>query len=101
MGDFLAQANLANDTDFLKKVKIATKKIATFVVGEDFQGKEIKGSKRHKLGVEVLTGDMTSFFAEAIVAANANLVLASTDQQIQDEVSNVFNDLAGVMLSEI
>lgn len=102
MGTFLEQATLLENEDFLKRIKIAVNKVATQVVGEivDPQ-KEILASKRNKLGVQILNGEMTQPFAKAIVSANTDININSTDSDLEFMASSVFNDIAGVMQNEL
>jgi len=101
MGTFLEQAVLAENSDFLKRVKIAAKKTATAIVGEPIdENKLILADKRHKLGYQVLNGDMTQVFTEAIVSANTSINENSTDSDLEFMASTVFNDIAGVKITE-
>ena len=101
MGKFLEQAELAENPNFLKTVKIATKKVAVAIVGEAINQDKLEyHNKRHKLATQVLTGDMTQQFAEAIAAFNPSITIESPDGDIEFLVTAVFNDLAGVMSTE-
>jgi len=101
MGNFLEQANLLEVEDFMKRVKIAVKKTAVNVVGEALNPDKIElGDKRHKLGYQILNGDMTKVFAEAIVSANTDISLASQDGDLEFMAASVFNDIAGVKITE-
>ncbi|MBK7883524.1 MAG: hypothetical protein IPJ81_06795 [Chitinophagaceae bacterium] len=101
MGTFLEQAQLLDNEDFLKRIKIAIKKTATNVIGEIFdKNKESLFDKRHKLGTQVLNGNMTNIFADAIVSNNTDINLNSTDSDLEFMASSVFNDIAGVKITE-
>ena len=102
MGTFLEQAQLLTNEDFLKRVKIAVIKIATQVAGEVIDpNKTMLGEKRHKLAHQILIGDMTLNFAKAIVSANTDINAESTDADLEFMGSSVFNDIAGVKITEI
>lgn len=102
MGSFLEQAQLLDNVDFLKRIKIAVKKTATNVVGEVYDpNKQDLFEKRHKLGYQVLNGDMSILFAEAIVSNNTDININSTDNDLEFMASAVFNDLAGVKMTEL
>jgi hypothetical protein len=101
MGNYLEQATLLESEDFIKRVKIAVKQIATFVSGEAFNDqKESLYDKRHKLAYQVLNGNMTTVFAENLVSYNANVSIDSTDQYLADNISAIFNAIAGVKITE-
>lgn len=98
MGTFLEQAELVENLDFLKRVKIAIKKSATSILGEAVDSQHIvKHEKRHKLAFSVLNStDLTKMFAEAIVATNTDINLNSLDGDLEFMVATVFDDIAGV-----
>lgn len=101
MGTYLDQAKLLENEDFIKRVKIAVKKTATYVVGEAIDPAKLElADKRHKLGYQILNGDMTTVFAEAIVSNNTDININSTDSDLEFMASIVFNDIAGVKITE-
>mgnify|MGYP001562724174 CR=1 FL=1 len=101
MGTFLEQALLLEQDDFIKRIKIATKKTATSIVGEVIDPNKLDlAEKRHKLGYQILNGDMSKIFAEAIVSANTSINENSTDSDLEFMASTVFNDIAGVKITE-
>lgn len=101
MGTYLEQATLLENEDFIKRVKIAVKKTATNVVGEAIDPAKLElANKRHKLGYQVLNGEMTKVFAEAIVSNNTDININSTDGDLEFMVATVFNDIAGVKITE-
>jgi len=101
MPDFLAQAALLKNEEFLGRIKIAIKKVATQIEGEvQDPNKPELNEKRHKLGYDVLNNDMTQKFAEAIVSANTDINVNSTDSDLEFMASSIWNDIAGVKDSE-
>lgn len=88
---------LAGDSSFMQRIEMAMLLTATQVCGEPVTAKAIVDSKRHDLSVNV-TADKDTWkvrFAH-ITAALGTLLISSTDQQIKDAVSAVWNDIAGV-----
>lgn len=100
MPNFEQQAALLKNQTFLDRITMAIKKVATQVVGEQMQeGKDSLNEKRHKVGWQILNGDMTKVFAEAIVSLGT-IDENSIDGDLEWAASAVFNDIAGVKKSE-
>jgi len=71
-------------------------------VGEIFNENKLSlFEKRHKLGTQILNGDMTNIFADAIVSNNTDININSTDSDLEFMASTVFNDIAGVKITEL
>lgn len=99
---FIDDYNLANNETFRSRVLIAMEKVATQIVGEAITpGDEVKHEKRHVLGVKVLTSPNAWVmpFSYAVVSGGV-LILASTDGDIEFTVVSVYDDLAGVSISD-
>jgi len=92
---------LAADAAFRNKLKVAIVKAALAIVGESNSSNPVRTEKRHKLGVAVLTSPdhWIGPFSFAVVAPDT-LSSSSTDTAIEDVVSAVWSDLAGVTNAE-
>lgn len=102
MPDFKAQADLTKNPDFLDRVSIAIAKAANNVAAEAKNPNKVElYDKRHLLSYNVLNYDMTKVFARAIVSANTDISMASTDDDIQFMTSSVWNNIAGVQSDEL
>lgn len=103
MGNFKEQAELAENAEFIKRVRTAVGKICAQIVGEAWnEDKSVYHEKRHKLGTSALQSlDMYARkFADTITAADDTININSTDQQIENICVGVFDDLAGVKFTE-
>ena len=97
---FTEQFTLSNDAVFQGRVKVAMAKVAVDVVGESQAttgNNTLAHRKRHALGVAILN-DPDSYLANFTLATvtNAAITGASTDGDIEFQVSAVFSDIAGV-----
>jgi|GEM_PF-4401000 len=101
------QLNVSQDTTFQGRVRMSAFRAADAVVAEDRQTLgygEAKATKRHLLGVTVLSGNHTilvSFYSS--VAAQIGDVddqADLTDVQIDTAVDAVWDDIAGVTYEE-
>lgn len=94
--------NLSLNPDFRGRVKVAISMACTAIVGEAVTpGKEAKHAKRHSLGQSALLNPNSYLdpFVNAVVS-NPVITLGSPDADIQFTVISVFDDLAGVTVSE-
>ena len=99
---FVDSYALANNSTFKEKVIVAMVKVAVQIVGEAVTvGDEIKHEKRHRLGVKILNDPslMLMPFAYAIVSGGI-LVTGSSDADIEFTVTSVFDDIAGVLITD-
>lgn len=103
MGNFKEQAELAENAEFIKRVRTAVGKVCTFIIGEAWDNnKNIYHEKRHKLATDAINSlDLYARkFSDAITSANTDISLASTDSDIEFMCASVFNDLAGIKQTE-
>lgn len=89
--------------EFVGRLEISLTKTALAVVGE--AGSGAGHDKRHALGVAILNnpGKHSGIFLRAIAASDAPAVLADTaagDTALDNQVSAVFSDVAGVAVGE-
>jgi hypothetical protein len=98
------QATLADDTTFRARVRVALATAAVQVMGEAPDGKsDATLGKRQALAYEVLRSAAAGTLLEAFVwgtVQNAGITDASGDQDIQFQVNAVWDDLAGVRVSD-
>ena len=105
MTSFKSRRELATNSQFLIKVRVAMVKVAADIVGESPANptNTPKDDKRHALGELVLAqGGPAAFlatFAEAC-ASLGTLTTASTDADVEFTVGAVWDDLAGVSGAE-
>jgi len=103
MPNFKQRRELATDSQFLIKVRVAIVKSATAVVGEApaNPANTTKDDKRHALGEKVLAGpaSLLPLFAEAC-AALGTLTTTSTDADVEFTVNSIWDGLAGVTGAE-
>jgi hypothetical protein len=94
---FLDAYTLSSDPGFRGRIQIAIATIATYVVGEQSSGNPVKDKKRRDLGFGILNSPSSYIerFAIAVVT-NPSITADSTDANIMDTVSSVFDDMAGV-----
>lgn len=101
------QADVSQDPLFQGRVQMSTYRAANSIVGEDWQAagySQAKATKRHQLGVTVLSGSkgvMQSFYLSC-AAALGDVADQSTitDAAIDTEVDSVWDDIAGVTFDE-
>ncbi len=103
MPDFKQRRELATNSQFLVKVRVAIVKVATDIAGEIPTAKTAKDDKRHALTLLVLAqggpGAFVGIFAEAC-AARGTLTIASTDADVEFTVASIWDDLSGVSGAE-
>lgn len=101
------QYDVSQDPLFQGRVKMSVFRAANAIVGEDWQTlgySEAKATKRHQLGVNVLSGSqgpLQSFY-KSCAAALGDVADQSTitDGAIDTEVDSVWDDIAGVTFEE-
>jgi uncharacterized protein YueI len=100
---FIDQSVLARSPQFRDRVIIAMVKTAVLIVGEALEvGKEVLHEKRHTLGVDIVQNpDLKLNAFSFAVAQNAAITATSTDGDIEFTVVTVFDDIAGVKITEI
>lgn len=89
---------LANDATFRQKLRIAICSIALDVAGESPTSQNVVDEKRSALATAVLKDGAEAAveaFSYPAVASGA-LTGQSTDQEIKNRLSAIWNDLAGV-----
>src|SRR5262245_5557569 len=94
----------ANDEGLQKRVRVSMCNAALSIVGEALSGAglTVKHEKRHALGVAVLAdGGLAQLerFMFAAVAGGA-ITPSSTDAQIDTRIAGIWDDLAGVLVSD-
>ena len=93
----------ANDESLQQKMRVAMCNTALAIVGESqASGTTVKIQKRHALGVAVLAdGGLAQLerFMFAGVAAGA-LTTGSSDAAIDTRLASIWDDLAGVLISD-
>lgn len=100
---FIDQHALANNAYFRSRVLIAMVKTAVLVVGEALDsGEEIVHGKRHALGVEIMKTPQLNLDSFAYgVAQNPVISGSSSDGDIEFTVVTIFDDIAGVKISDL
>lgn len=98
--------SIAEHPEFRRRVKGALVKMSVLIVGEAVAiDKVTLGSKRHALGVDVLNNPDSKINAFSYAtAANPSITssgVSAPDGDIEYTVITVFNDIAGVLNSEI
>lgn len=99
---FTDQATLADDPAFRAKVRVATVTAAKDILGEAKGGfSDTKFGKRQSLADQVITnsGSFVDRFAWAVAASPA-ISAGSSDSDIQFTVNSVWDDLAGVRITD-
>lgn len=92
----------ANDESLQQRVRVAMVNTAIAIVGESVGSNGAAHAKRHALGLAVLADgglEQLERFMFACVAGAA-LTPASSDANIDSRLSAIWNDLAGVMITE-
>ena len=104
MGNFKEQSELAENSEFIKRVRTAVGKVCTQIIGEAWNdANKTYHEKRHKLATDAIHNlDMYARkFSDAITSANTDISLASTDSDIEFMCTSVFNDLASIKQTEM
>jgi hypothetical protein len=101
---FTDQATLADDPAFRGRVRIAVATAAVQVMGEDKTAySDVHFGKRQALAYEVLRSAASGICLEMFVWAtvqNAAITGSSLDSDIQYQVNQVWDDLAGVRITD-
>lgn len=98
---YLDDYNLAQDEEFRKKVKVGMLKIAAAVSGEASSPTESMTNKRNNTATHVIYNQSAGVeMISNLIASLGTLDSNSTDQQIYDAISSVWNDLSGVKFVE-
>lgn len=95
---YVDQYDLTQDTIFKKKVRVAMFTAAVDVLGEDKGTMDFhEWSRRHQLGKRIFA-ESDAFLQQFLdaVTTNAAITSSSTDSDIQYQVNQVYNDVAGV-----
>lgn len=102
---YLDRAHYAANHDFSDRLKISIVKVALAVQGEVFATPQSVFDKRAKLAALALTLDTATFdrFRWTVLASAAVTVVedsAAGDTALDTAVTNVWNDLAGVLSTD-
>lgn len=98
--------NTSLTADFIKQVESAMYSAAIAIVGEDGYGSSAgRTAKRHSLGVKILNGDSRALpsFVKAVASNVGDVANPSSlsDATISTSVASVFDDIAGVLFTEV
>lgn len=93
----------ANDGGLQQKVRCGMVKIAMDIVGEAVGANGARHEKRHNLGVLVLRDGGLEQLERFMFAccSGGGLTASSTDTDINNRLSAIWDDLAGVKIQEI